>query len=251
MPNIEPPAAGLLRPAHRTVLTTGTRVWRVHSSHRAPHAPNPTPQPDELAAGRFDSLGPQLRLPLPRRQPRRAIAETICRDLPLDPSIARIVPASAVTGRTLTALTVTRTLTAAALHGPHLAAVGQDLWLTKCEARHFRHHPPLGPRHPGRRPRHRRTRLPAEAQRRHPRLDPHHRPHDHTPPRPDHRPHHHLPATRPRPRPRPRRPHHRRPQRHPLPHLNLTSVNAVRHTTPTVMYRPGRHSAHDPCANAN
>ncbi|MDH6287197.1 RES domain-containing protein [Rhodococcus opacus] len=47
------------------------------------------------------------------------------------------MPASAVTGRTLTALTVTRTLTVAALHGPHLSSVGQDLWLTKCEARHY------------------------------------------------------------------------------------------------------------------
>lgn len=57
MPNIEPPAAGLLRLAHKTVLTAGTVVWRVHSSHRAPHAPNPTAQPDELAGGRFDSSG--------------------------------------------------------------------------------------------------------------------------------------------------------------------------------------------------
>ncbi|MCE4267263.1 RES domain-containing protein [Rhodococcus globerulus] len=69
--------------------------------------------------------------------PDGAIAETICRDLPLDPTVARIVPASAVAGRTLTALTLTRTVTVAALHGPHLSAVGQDLWLTKCEARHY------------------------------------------------------------------------------------------------------------------
>ncbi len=47
------------------------------------------------------------------------------------------MPASAVTGRTLTALTLTRTVTVAARHGPHLSAVGQDLWLTKCEARHY------------------------------------------------------------------------------------------------------------------
>ena len=69
--------------------------------------------------------------------PDGAIAETICRDLPLDPTVARIVPASAVTGRTLTALTLTHTVTVAALHGRHLSAVGQDLWLTKCEARHY------------------------------------------------------------------------------------------------------------------
>ncbi|MFV9454172.1 RES family NAD+ phosphorylase [Rhodococcus sp. NM-2] len=137
MPNIEPPAAGLLRPAHRTVLTAGTMVWRVHSSHRAPHAPNPTAQPDELAGGRFDSLDGSYAYLYIADSPDGAIAETICRDLPLDPTIARIVPASAVIGRTLTALTVTRTLTVAALHGPHLSSVGQDLWLTKCEARHY------------------------------------------------------------------------------------------------------------------
>ncbi|EID77341.1 MULTISPECIES: RES family NAD+ phosphorylase [Rhodococcus] len=107
---------------------------RAPLGHRAPHALNPTAQPDELAGGRFDSRdGSHAYLNL-ADSPDGAIAETICRDLPLDPSIARIVPASTVTGRTLTALTVTRTLTTAALHGPHLASV---VWLTKCEARHY------------------------------------------------------------------------------------------------------------------
>jgi hypothetical protein len=137
MPNIEPPAGGLLGPAHRTVLTAGTVMWRVDSSHRAPHAPNPTAQPDELAGGRFDSLDGCYAYLYIADSPDGAIAETICRDLPLHPSIARIVPASAVAGCTLTALTVTRTLTVTALHGPHLSAVGQDLWLPKCEARHY------------------------------------------------------------------------------------------------------------------
>lgn len=137
MPNIEPPAEGLLRPAHRSVLTAGTVVWRVHSSGRAASALNPTAQPDELAGGRFDSLDGSYAYLYLADCPEGAIAETICRDLPLDPTDARIVPASSVAGRTLTALTVTRTLTTAALHGPHPAAIGQDLWLTKCEARHY------------------------------------------------------------------------------------------------------------------
>lgn len=64
--------------------------------------------------------------------PDGAIDETICRDLPLDPTTARIAAASAMTGRTLTALTLTRTVTVAALQGRHLSAVGKDLWLTKC-----------------------------------------------------------------------------------------------------------------------
>ncbi|WP_342661327.1 hypothetical protein Rruber_05077 (plasmid) [Rhodococcus ruber] len=137
MPNIEPPAGALPRPAHRTPLPAGTTVWRVHSTHRAAHVPNPTPQPDQFAGGRFDSLDGSYAYLYLADSPDGAIAETLCRDLPLEPGIARIVPAAAVRGRTLTALTVTRTLTVAALHGPHLSAIGQDLWLTKSEARHY------------------------------------------------------------------------------------------------------------------
>ena len=137
MPDIEPPAGGLVRQAHRSTLAAGTTVWRVHSSRRSALAPNPTAQPDEFSGGRFDSLDGTYAYLYIAASPDGAIAVTICRDLPLDPTVARIVPASAVTGRTLTALTLTRTLTVAALHGPHLSAVGQDLWLTKCEARHY------------------------------------------------------------------------------------------------------------------
>ena len=137
MPDIEPPAGGLVRPAHRSTLAAGTTVWRVHSSRRSALVPNPTAQPDEFSGGRFDSLDGTYAYLYIADSPDGAIAETICRDLPLDPTVARIVPASAVTGRTLTPLTLTRSLTVAALHGPHLSAVGQDLWLTKCEARHY------------------------------------------------------------------------------------------------------------------
>ncbi|WP_082920717.1 RES family NAD+ phosphorylase [Rhodococcus sp. YH3-3] len=137
MPDIEPPAGGLFRPALRSTLAADTTVWRVHSSRRSALAPNPTAQPDELAGGRFDSLDGTYAYLYIADGPDGAIAETICRYLPLDPTTARIVPASAVTGRTLTALTLTRTVTVAALHGRHLSVVGQDLWLTKCEARHY------------------------------------------------------------------------------------------------------------------
>ncbi|WP_394855675.1 RES family NAD+ phosphorylase [Rhodococcus globerulus] len=112
-------------------------MWRVHSSRRSALPPNPTAQPDELSGGRFDSLDGTYAYLYIADSPDGAIAETICRDLPLDPTATRIVPASAVTSHTVTALTLTRTVTVAALHGSHLSAVGQDLWLTKCEARHY------------------------------------------------------------------------------------------------------------------
>ncbi|WP_179300893.1 RES domain-containing protein [Rhodococcus sp. ACPA4] len=110
---------------------------------------SPQQPPQRVGTQSHRATGRVFRWPirLPRRpayaylyiadSPDGAIAETICRDLPLDPTVARIVPASVVAGRTLTALTLTRTLTVAALHGPHLSAVGRDLWLTKCEARHY------------------------------------------------------------------------------------------------------------------
>nr|WP_271212057.1 RES domain-containing protein [Rhodococcus wratislaviensis]GLK38392.1 hypothetical protein GCM10017611_52590 [Rhodococcus wratislaviensis] len=81
--------------------TTGKAALIARSAplgHRAPHALNPTAQPDELAGGRFDSRDVSHAYLYLADSPDGAIAETICRDLPLDPSIARIVPASAVTG---------------------------------------------------------------------------------------------------------------------------------------------------------
>lgn len=66
MPDIEPPAGGLVRQAHRSTLAAGTRVWRVHSSRRSALAPNPTAQPDEFSGGRFDSLDRRVRLPVHR-----------------------------------------------------------------------------------------------------------------------------------------------------------------------------------------
>lgn len=137
MPNIEPPDGGLVRPAHQAVLAAGTRAWRVHGARRPAAAMNPTAQPDALGGGRFDSLDGGYAYLYVADSEDGAIAETLCRDLPLDPSVERIVPTSAVAGRVLTALTVVSDIMVAALHGPHLSAIGQDLWLTKCEARQY------------------------------------------------------------------------------------------------------------------
>ncbi|WP_414706262.1 RES domain-containing protein [Rhodococcus rhodochrous] len=77
-----------------------------HSTHRAAHVPNPTPQPDQFAGGRFDSLDGSYAYLHLADSPDGAIAETLCRDLPLEPGTARIVPTAAMRGRTLTALTL-------------------------------------------------------------------------------------------------------------------------------------------------
>lgn len=135
MPAIAPPADGLSRPAHQEVLPAGTRVWRIHTSVRDADAPNPTvPKPG--TGGRFDSDdGTYAHLYLGDSR-EAAIAETLRRDLRLD-GTPRFVAAITLRGKLLTALDVLEDIPVAALHGPHLAAIGQDLWLTKSDAEDY------------------------------------------------------------------------------------------------------------------
>lgn len=131
----KPPPLGGHAPAVTTTLAAGTRLWRVHSDRRDAHAMNPT-VPPAGRGGRFDSAdGAYAHLYL-GRDPEAAIAETLCRSLPLDGS-PRIVARQLLSGRVLTALEVRADITVAALYGPHLAAIGQDLWLTKSPSRDY------------------------------------------------------------------------------------------------------------------
>ena len=93
---------------------------------------NPTAAPSALGRSRFDSLDGSYAFLYAGESPDAAIAETLCRDLPLGGS-ARIVPLRRVEGRVLTQLEVTRDMSVVSLHGPNLTQVGQDLWLTKSE----------------------------------------------------------------------------------------------------------------------
>lgn len=114
------------------VLAAGTSLFRVHGEHPA-DAFNPTPQPSKRSGGRFDSLDDSYAYTYLGQTPEAAIAETVCRDLPLDGS-AREVPRARIAGRRLSEVTVTEDLRILVLHGPALSHVGATLDLTKSEA---------------------------------------------------------------------------------------------------------------------
>lgn len=128
----QPPAA---QPAGSPVVETlpaGTLLRRVHGSHPA-ESFNWTAQPTILSGGRFDSLDGSYGYTYLGESDAAAIAETLCRDLPLA-GPARLVPRSQLTGRRITTVEVERDLPVLVLHGAALTHVGAILALTKCDA---------------------------------------------------------------------------------------------------------------------
>lgn len=115
------------------ILPAGTSVFRIHSTERAPDALNHTAQPSRLSGGHFDSDDGSYGYIYLGDSPATAIAETLCRDLPLTGQ-ARLVPWTRVIRRALTRLTVVRDVSVLALHGPAWTQVGAPLSLTKCGA---------------------------------------------------------------------------------------------------------------------
>jgi len=113
-------------------LAARTRLFRVHGdapgdslSRRA--------QPLVLSRGRFDSHDGSYGSTYLGDSPDAAIAETVCRDLPLV-GAPRLVPRRALEGRRLSTVDVTRDLAILVLHGPALTQVGATLAVTTCEA---------------------------------------------------------------------------------------------------------------------
>lgn len=117
-------------------LAAGQRVFRVHHVRHLANAMNATPQPVLGSGGRFDCLNGSYAYTYLGGSTGAAIAETLCRDLPLDGS-PRLIPASAIHALVLTELTVTAPLRTLQLHGPGLSQVGQDTWLTKSLPRDY------------------------------------------------------------------------------------------------------------------
>lgn len=115
------------------VLPAGTVLRRTHRPAHAADSFNPTPQPSVLAGGRFDSLDGDYGYTYLGATDGGSIAETVCRDLPLDGS-PRLVPRARVRGRVVTSVEVVRDLEVLALHGAHLSQVHAPLALTKCDA---------------------------------------------------------------------------------------------------------------------
>ena len=120
------------RPVLRT-LKAGTTVFRIHRLGRDPVALNWTVRPDRISGGRFDSLDGSYGYVYVGDSAATAIAETLCRDLPLE-GAARLVPWTRIAQRALSRLTVAGDLRVLSLRGPALTQVGAPLALTKCGA---------------------------------------------------------------------------------------------------------------------
>ncbi len=115
------------------VLPAGSLLRRVHRNSRPPEAFNHRARPSRLTGGRFDSCAGDYGYTYLGDSDESAIAETLCRGLPLD-GVARVVPIHDLFDRSISTVEVTRDLPVLLLHGPALTQVGAPLALTKCEA---------------------------------------------------------------------------------------------------------------------
>lgn len=113
-------------------LDEDTELWRIHTDSYSACAMNPTPRPTIPGGGRFDSLDGSYSYTYLGSTPEAAVAESLCRELPVSGGV-RLVPGKRIEGRRLTRVRVSAPLAVIALYGAHLAAIGQDTWLTKSD----------------------------------------------------------------------------------------------------------------------
>ncbi|MFD4183829.1 RES family NAD+ phosphorylase [Rhodococcus sp. NPDC058514] len=132
----DPPAA--LPAALLTTIPVGTSVWRIHRATRAAAGLNPTPRPRVRTGGRFDSLDDSYAYLYIGDSPAAAVAETLCRNLPVDQS-PRLIPRAQISGRVLSELRTTRQVRVVDLTGTGSARINAGVWLTKCDPSGYLH----------------------------------------------------------------------------------------------------------------
>lgn len=144
---VAPPSGAAIYPTLQTIYA-GTILYRIHSKSFPADSFNPVPSHKFFGGGRFDStsddryaylyVGDSVEV---------AIAETLLRDYPFDPSGAkRILPRAKYKGRRISAVRVTNDLELVSFtSGVALAAVRQSTLLTTCgpesyaQTRHWGH----------------------------------------------------------------------------------------------------------------
>jgi len=128
----------VLPPALITTIAAGTSVWRIHGATRCAADLNPTPRPRVRAGGRFDSLDGTYSYLYLGDSPAAAVAETLCRNLPVDQS-PRLIPRVQIAGRVLSELHTTRTVRVVDLTGTGATRINAGVWLTKCDPSGYLH----------------------------------------------------------------------------------------------------------------
>ncbi|GAB2656638.1 RES family NAD+ phosphorylase [Prescottella soli] len=127
-----------LPPALLVDVPAETSVWRIHSDTRGAADLNPTPRPRARLGGRFDSLDGSYSYLYAGDSPAAAVAETLCRSLPIDQS-PRLIPRVQIRGRVLSELRTTRSVRVADLTGTGAARINAGVWLTKCDPSGYLH----------------------------------------------------------------------------------------------------------------
>ncbi|MFD1813614.1 RES family NAD+ phosphorylase [Rhodococcus gannanensis] len=113
-------------------VPSGTPLWRIHSAKRGAADLNPTASPRPRKGGRFDSIDGSYAYTYVGDSPAAAVAETLCRNLPVDQS-PRLVPRVQIAGRVLSELRTTRALRVVDLTGTGSSRINAGVWLTKCD----------------------------------------------------------------------------------------------------------------------
>jgi RES domain len=115
-------------------------LHRVHDLRYAPPEFNPTPQPDPYVGGRFDSIDGSYSYLYAGGTEEVAIAEALLRHMPLADLVTgtqRVVPAETIRRARLSSIEVLKPIEVVCLAGPGLSAIGQDAWLTSCDAAEY------------------------------------------------------------------------------------------------------------------
>ncbi len=135
MPRYEPPATCPGSPQVEP-LARGSRLFRIHSRTFGPTDFNPTAAASPFRGGRFDSVDGSFACFYAGQDADVAVAETLLRDLTADGG-PRLLPFSALRGRMLSTIAVRADTELTSLHGAGLQQIGQDSWLTKCDAHEY------------------------------------------------------------------------------------------------------------------
>lgn len=116
-------------------LPVGKILWRIHRSRFHSTEFNQQPVTNPYAGGRFDSVAGDYSYLYAGDSVHGAVVETLLRDIPLaNAGEPRVLPGVALKGRLLSRVVVARPIKLVSLHGPGLSMIGQDGWLTNCDA---------------------------------------------------------------------------------------------------------------------
>lgn len=135
MPHYAPPKAPPGDPQIVTVAR-GTLLYRIHDVRYDSTAFNPTVPAGRFSGGRFDSIRPDEPFLYVSASVEAAVCEVLLRQVPTSATLRR-VPRAGLRGKRLATLRAKADLQAVSLRGAGLSALGQDAWLTSCEAHEY------------------------------------------------------------------------------------------------------------------